>query len=494
MAFQKLLAELKARLRKARGRQSNTPPPQEKISAADRKLVTDLLAGLTAQVQHEQELVAARGKEPMSARLVPQVPVRERDHPKAWIGGGARLPSGMAWPEISGSALQLLAQIDCAQLPAELWGRLGPRRGWLAIFLDPKSLDAKVMHFFEAGDFKPSPPVLQDCNIVGCDGYKRAEASGYTWGFSRWLVDIVPVVQGDNDPRQEGRSQIRHERYGQRHDVVIEHRWPFDWSTMQMMMDTALAAYERAMPNGPRDFLKPEALAKSEQAITDAERGGAKAEELARMRVEYDERRAMAAVHEFALENGAAVVERLRALKDQVYSMATNQAFSAEAVAPILADMQAMTWMHKSVPPFYRDGQKLSDIQRLKEGVGVFALPLTTHDPSAAPTWVHDFETRLLDAAKPIYLHDPGVLPAALVADCEKVWSAEAAREIGGMGHVPWGYVHEFDDDTDVTLIELPSSYLVGWMFGDVYSLVITVKKDDLSRNDFSRPLVQITN
>lgn len=107
-------------------------------------------------------------------------------------------------------------------------------------------------------------------------------------------------------------------------------------------MDTALAAYERAMPNGPRDFLKPEALVKSEQAITDAERTGIEAEKLSRMRVEYDERSAMAAVHKFTMKNGAAVVERLRALKDQACSMATNQAFLAEAIAPTLADMQAI--------------------------------------------------------------------------------------------------------------------------------------------------------
>ncbi len=36
------------------------------------------------------------------------------------------------------------------------------------------------------------------------------------------------------------------------------------------------------------------------------------------------------------------------------------------------------------------------------------------------------------------------------------------------MGHVPQGYVHEYDETEDVTLVELPSSHLIGWMFGDV--------------------------
>jgi hypothetical protein len=34
----------------------------------------------------------------------------------------------------------------------------------------------------------------------------------------------------------------------------------------------------------------------------------------------------------------------------------------------------------------------------------------------------------------------------------------------------------------------------VGWQFGDVYDLVVTVKLADLARNDFTRPIVQITN
>ena len=341
MIYGKIFSELKARF-KALGEQSGTAPGQN-LSAAYQELMVNMLAGVTAQVGHEQQMEAARGKEPVSVRLVPQVPVRDRDAAAAWIGGGACLPAGVEWPMISGSALQLLAQFDCARLPAGLWNGLGPRRGWFAIFLHPQSLEAKVLHFSAPGDFIAAPPVLENCNIVGYDGSKRAESSGFTWSFSRWPVDIVSVVNGRNDPRSEGRSQIRHERYGVRHDFVAEQRWPFDWATAHIMIGTALAAYESAIPKKAADHLQPDALAKSEQAIIDAAKAGEAEDVLVRKRINLDEYRAMAAVQEFASQHGAAIVDRLRVLKSQVDDMAADQAFSAKAIAPILAELKAFT-------------------------------------------------------------------------------------------------------------------------------------------------------
>jgi hypothetical protein len=65
---------------------------------------------------------------------------------------------------------------------------------------------------------------------------------------------------------------------------------------------------------------------------------------------------------------------------------------------------------------------------------------------------------------------------------------------MGGMGHVPWNYVDEFDERDDVTLIELPSSSLMNWRFGDVYSLVITMTKADLAAGAFDRVKMQVSN
>lgn len=493
MSLKSIFAQVKARLSKAGEGQSGSKP-RSSLSDSDQKFIENLLTGVTAQVLHEQEMVKARGTEAVSVRLVPQLPVRDRNTPAAWLGGGACLPPGMAWPQSNGSALQLLAQFDCAQLPAGLWQGLGPRDGWLAIFVDPMTIEAQVLHFPEAGAFHRAPPVPKDCVMVSYDTGKRAAASGYTWGFPRWPVDIVTVHHGRGDPRKDGHCPALHVRYRQRYDIVSERLVPFDWTTAQLMMDLALAAYEGRGAKGNTDAFKPETLTRLEQAINDAERDGADAEAIARQRVDLEDRRAMAAVHDFAARNGAAITEQLRTFKADVERMAANQPFSLDAIASVLDGMRSMTWTHKDVPPFFRDGKQLPHAQRLEEGVRVFSLPLTSHAPSLAPSWVWDFEMRLREAAKLAYLDDPSTLPAELVGHCESAWADMALHDAGGMGHVPWGYVHEFDDGEDVTLIELPSSDLIGWMFGDVDHLVITLKASDLARSDFSRPLVQITN
>jgi len=36
------------------------------------------------------------------------------------------------------------------------------------------------------------------------------------------------------------------------------------------------------------------------------------------------------------------------------------------------------------------------------------------------------------------------------------------------MGHVPTRFIHEFDSENEITLIEFPSSQLMNWRFGDV--------------------------
>lgn len=492
MSISKTVAEWLSRLAgaTAAGRKGTAQPA---ISARDRAFLEQMLAGVGAQVRHENDLVTARTTARTTVRLVLQVPVI--DGGSAWLGGGARLAPGMAWPVLDGAPLQLLAQFDCAQLPADLWGGLGPRQGWLAIFVHPVTLKPKVLHFAIAGDFKPSPPIGPDCNLIGYDGRRDAEACGFTGRFPCWPVTIEVGSASREAPRGPHGGSINHKRYAQRHDFVADGRWPFDWPSMSKMLDIALGEFERLVPagEGPAWF-QPAAIEQSAQAIAAATAAGADAETLGGLDVRHGEKLVSAAVHAHRLEHGARLVATLRALQQRVAEMAQQQAFSSSAVAPILAELQSLTWMHKRTPPFFRDGKKLSEIERAAEGCEAFLLPLTTHDPSAAPTWVNTFEHYLLAAAKSVYLADPAALPARLRADCEEAWRSRAAESFAGIGHVPWRYVHDFDEGADVTLIELPSSDLIGWQFGDVDNLVITLKKNALARGDFSRPLMQISN
>lgn len=495
MSLSKVVADLIARLTGLK-----KPGPggagQPALTPRDRAFLEKMLAGVTAQVVHERDLVQARAAPRVTARLVPQVPIVDAGAADAWLGGGARLAPGMDWPVIDGARLQLLAQINCAKLPAKLWGGLGPRRGWLAIFVHPETLEPTVLHFASAGDFKPSPPIGADCNMLGYSGRKDAKACGYTGTFPCWPARIEQVLTSQDAPRGPHGGSISHVRYAQRHDFVDDGRWPFDWASAAKMIDRALSELERVMPasEAPAAWFAPTALETSLQAIAVAKAAGSDAETIAGLEVRHGEMVANAAVHAHRVEHGASVVAMLKLLKQRIADMASRQAFSEAAMAPVLAELQALQWMHRRVPPFYRNGTKLTELKRAAEGCEAFLLPLTTHDSAAVPTWVHAFETDLLAACKPVYLADPTALPARLRADCEEVWASQAAESGGGIGHVPWCYVHEFDEREDVTLLELPSSDLIGWQWGDVDNIVITLERAALARGDFSRARMQITN
>ncbi|WP_170333331.1 DUF1963 domain-containing protein [Ruegeria arenilitoris] len=484
MSEQKFLtSQLRQFFRKTLGRKRNT----QRQSDEGENFVANAASDMLSQIQYEADLRAARGNEPLSVRLVPQVPVRDVDAAAGWIGGGACLPIGTSWP-ILDSPTQLLAQINCGKLPEDLWQGLGPREGWLAIFLDPVSFKLTALHFDQAGPFVPSPEVDQECYILGIDHSRRAP--NRTWRFTRWPVDIVPVRLGQDDPHLYGRCKITNERYKERHDIVEKHRLPFDWPSTQTMIDKALSFVESMIATGDLpDHLKPESIEAMKRRVEQAKKNGDPIDEIAKMTFDYENHFALIESFKFRSENGPKVVKKLKAIKSEVDKMALSGDFSQEKISQFTTELSQLTWMYVKTPPW-----TISHVERMKEGVKVFELPLTTHDPKASPNWIYSFESELLDAAKAPYFQQDEQLPDALISDCEEVWAAQARHEMGGMGHTPWGYVHQFNSRQEVTLLELPSSDLIGWMFGDVNNLVITIKKRDLKRGDFSNLSVQVTN
>ncbi|MDZ4867620.1 MAG: DUF1963 domain-containing protein, partial [Alphaproteobacteria bacterium] len=73
-----------------------------------------------------------------------QIPIRA-ESPRSWIGGRPMMPAHVEWPRSISAEhpkkgerpLHFVAQIACADLPANLWAGLGPRHGWLLLFVDP---------------------------------------------------------------------------------------------------------------------------------------------------------------------------------------------------------------------------------------------------------------------------------------------------------------------------------------------------------------------
>lgn len=85
-----------------------------------------------------------------------------------------------------------------------------------------------------------------------------------------------------------------------------------------------------------------------------------------------------------------------------------------------------------------------------------------------------------------VYTEDPARLPAAQRALFEPFWAHNARHETGCIGteHAPG-----LSDDGAAgdLLLELPSSELLGWMFGEARALRIYARPDDLARGALDR-------
>jgi hypothetical protein len=160
--------------------------------------------------------------EPVSVVLRRQVPVRWEEPARSWIGGLPRMPESVAWPlgpvvdhpELAPTPLHFVAQIACADLPPELWGGLGPREGWLLLFLNAQNWDGmvdselvRVLHIAELGPERGPPPGIypvHDETYTGPDyGFVRAQEDvPSVW--RRWPVDLVTipnqVIEGASSP------------------------------------------------------------------------------------------------------------------------------------------------------------------------------------------------------------------------------------------------------------------------------------------------------
>ncbi|MFT3940302.1 DUF1963 domain-containing protein [Rhodopseudomonas sp.] len=145
--------------------------------------------------------------EPVSVVLRRRVPPGALESARSWLGGLPHMPDDVEWPRsISCESpqqgerpLHFLAQICCADLPSDLWGGLGPRQGWLLIFIDPnqgspEGSDAfHIMHVLQLGQEREPPfdlgPVHDRIYSGGSYDWLPKEEVPPVW--RRWPIDIV---------------------------------------------------------------------------------------------------------------------------------------------------------------------------------------------------------------------------------------------------------------------------------------------------------------
>jgi uncharacterized protein YwqG len=151
--------------------------------------------------------VPAEIEESVSVVLRRQVPVSDL-MPRSWLGGLPRMEASVEWPRAVSPdrpdegerPLHFAAQIACQDLPAELWGGLGPRNGWLLFFLNPLDeggddpRDVRVLHVAQPGPVRPPPddlPPVDEETRPGPDYRHCRTVSDIPRNWRRWPVDLV---------------------------------------------------------------------------------------------------------------------------------------------------------------------------------------------------------------------------------------------------------------------------------------------------------------
>jgi hypothetical protein len=413
------------------------------------------LEALASEVEDEAHRIETAEVGAVTLRLVPQIPLRDAISTNSWLGGRPRLPEGMVWPQIDGEPADFLAQIDCASLPPALWDGLGPRDGALAFFIHRRGYHMQVLHLRDT-DVAVAPPLALD----DPDGWFGPHG-GLRFGdlesfavraFPEWPVDLVAVRPGEPDPRVEADpNDIGATLYNRSYDIADPAFHPFDWGSMTAMVAILEMRLDRLTTDAaPAPGASAEVIVASEQR---------------------------AAINREARDRAAEIIAIVR-------ESAAKEAFLASDASAVMAALHAIHWVkavHRIDP---ETGAEVHD---------TITLPLTTHRADAA-LWVHDYQAILFDRAKHVWCANPDSLSAPMRAFYEPYWRDLADREMAAIGHEPFRYVHDYDEDRDAVLLELPTSGLMSRMFGDCDNLVVTIDKADLAIGDFSRLRVQVSN
>jgi uncharacterized protein YwqG len=155
-------------------------------------------------VAKKPETVTHAVVESISVVMRRQVPIRFDEEARSWIGGLPRMPVGTEWPRAKPKKpLHFVAQINCADLPPELWGGLGPREGWLLLFADIEALTdqikrpfARVIHVAEPGPEAAPPSGLYWArnNLGDVSRLKGTLLGAQRRHFRQWPVDLISVA------------------------------------------------------------------------------------------------------------------------------------------------------------------------------------------------------------------------------------------------------------------------------------------------------------
>lgn len=404
-----------------------------------------VVAQIEYQIATLEMQAAAKNEAGPSVILTPIVPLNSKDV-GGWFGGAARLPRDVVWPEIDGVPYVFLAQIDLKHLPQNIWAGVGPRDGYFAFFLDPKTGRAKVLHVHGVLERRWGPSPASAFWFRKQHGMPEANREY----FPEWPVRLDGNV--GELPEPVGWYKGKAPRFpdpfkDETFDLTNPAHRPFDEATLKVLIQIL-------------DRLLEKTLGSTEMLLQTKKLRSGVRDELEALRADV-----------------TSSYERFRAIKESLEPFCS--AFDGQGIEPHLHALSNLSFGHTT---YSRDDEKgNAEIEVCSGKLVSYAL---------------GFLTQIEPYAKRIYLDDPERLPVEVRRRFEALWEFTALHERGGMSHPPKGmiYTPHGPSTPNEVLLELPTSDLIGWVWGDLYSVVFTIAREDLANGKLDNIIVDITN
>ncbi len=408
--------------------------------------VNEIINGLlqnelaTQNMQNDAKMVSAP-----SAILTPAIPLQNKEA-VGWFAGTPKLPKELSWPEIEGTPLCFIAQIDLTQIPQNIWSGVGPRKGQFAFFIHPTEMKAKVLHVHGPLEKRQGP--TPDPSALWPRKHPSTPLDNNH--FTEWPV-LLTAHSGEL-PEPAGWCKGKAPNFqkpfkNEGFDLTNQAHHPFDEATLRALIEQIDKELERKL----RSIETLLTTKKLKDDITSA---------LEALQIE--------------------VLGSQKTFLDIKKSIEPYQkVFDQDGIVPHMHTLNSLISGHTT---YHRnDDEGYAEIEvssgKLIQYVSGFLPLLGTH-------------------AKYAYLETPEKLTAKTRVRFETIWAFDALHERGGMSHPPKGFIYtpHGSSSPNEILLELPTSSLIGWMWGDMNSIVLTVPRDDLANGKLDNILVDITN
>ncbi|MCP4070680.1 MAG: DUF1963 domain-containing protein [Hyphomicrobiales bacterium] len=390
---------------------------------------------------------SARASARPAVMLKPQIPIGDNSS-TGWFGGRPALPEGMAVPEKDGEKLVFVGQINLSEIPKGIWSGLGPRSGWLAFFLPEKWPPKPTVLHFDGPLVEVSASDAHNAEWTRIHDFKEPRE----YLLPRWPI-IVETLQGSELHDVPTSHVTKRDCSGTLLDTAY---YPFDIETKSLLLrclsECVVNATKSTIRFPPMRKLRPEDAAWFErQRLT--------------MLDTFE--------HFFELEG----------------IMHADRQVSEEHISEYIKQLENLSICDYQ---YLRNDDDGYCELNLHEGKLLDKQP----DWSQLGRWWQRYSDGLANHARKEYTSYANALPTKLCNRLENVWQDETPLGLGIMGHAPQGHIYtpHGPDSPNEVLLELHTSRLAGWIWGDCYSVVFLIKRSDLQKGRFSSVMFDITN